>query len=308
MEYTSDHPPPPKCIIYTQYSVQVSPRSLTMAAQEVREYRTLSKKLVEIEEKGKMLEKLQKRRVNLNEEELFVQNLQSKFKILGDRRGIKGKQREEVLTITMKYKVRDSTLHGIRVRRRRNYLRSKLEQEMGKRSTEWRKIKEEVMGYTTRLRVKLKVKYSKKVEHMVKKYGVVRNRCDVDKVMLEYMGEPKILVEDVGPDKTRDPVIVENTGETIVLSKDELELLRLGPKYCLFVNLTEENFETDVEEAVMKIKWDLMGDDGKTPPGEEDIAHRIVLGDNECDRIEEEREEEMDIVDAESRAPFCQKK
>ena len=52
VEYTIDHPPPPKCIIYTKLSIQVSPRPLTMAAQEVREYRTLSKKLVEIEKKG----------------------------------------------------------------------------------------------------------------------------------------------------------------------------------------------------------------------------------------------------------------
>ena len=61
-----------------------------MAAKEVREYRTLSKKLVEIEERGRMLVRLQKKRIFLTEEELFVQNLQTKFKILGDKKGVRG--------------------------------------------------------------------------------------------------------------------------------------------------------------------------------------------------------------------------
>ena len=43
-----------------------------MAAQEVREYRNLSKKLVEIEERGRLLKTLLERKIGLNEEENFV--------------------------------------------------------------------------------------------------------------------------------------------------------------------------------------------------------------------------------------------
>ena len=96
-----------------------------MVAKEVRELRTLSKKLVEIEEKGKMLVRLQKKKICLPAEELFVKKMQSKFKILGDKRGVSGNQRDEFMSITMRYKVKDNTLHGIKVRKRRNYIRGR---------------------------------------------------------------------------------------------------------------------------------------------------------------------------------------
>ena len=57
-----------------------------MTAKEIREYRSLSKKLVEIEEKSKLLEQLKKRRVCLNEEEAFVHKLLGKFKVLGNKK------------------------------------------------------------------------------------------------------------------------------------------------------------------------------------------------------------------------------
>ena len=59
-----------------------------MTAKEVRAFRTMSKKLVEAEKKSKLLEELKKRRLCLGEEERFVQSLQSKFKILGGKRGV----------------------------------------------------------------------------------------------------------------------------------------------------------------------------------------------------------------------------
>ena len=52
----------------------------------------------------------------------------------------------------------------------------------------------------------------------------------------------------------KDPVLVEGKDGPIVISEDEREFLKLGPKFCLFKNLNEEEFETDVEECVMKIK------------------------------------------------------
>ena len=54
-----------------------------MTAREIREFRTISKKLVEVEERSKLLEQLKKYKVSLNEEEKFVHRLGSKFKTLG---------------------------------------------------------------------------------------------------------------------------------------------------------------------------------------------------------------------------------
>ena len=58
-----------------------------MTAKEIRLYRTASKKLVEIEEKSKLMEELKKRQICLGEEEAFVKKLHCKFKVLGKNNG-----------------------------------------------------------------------------------------------------------------------------------------------------------------------------------------------------------------------------
>ena len=40
----------------------------------------------------------------------------------------------------------------------------------------------------------------------------------------------------------RNPVVVCRRGESIQLSDDELSVLRLGPKFCVYANLDEEEF------------------------------------------------------------------
>ena len=52
----------------------------------------------------------------------------------------------------------------------------------------------------------------------------------MDKKLMEYMGNPEVFVSDVEPETVKDAVIVN---EEIVLSSDEVEVLRLGPKFCL---------------------------------------------------------------------------
>ena len=99
-------------------------------------------------------------------------------------------------------------------------------------------------------------------------------------------------------------MIVASMDEEISLNNEEIEVLKLGPKFCLLKNLTEEGFEADLEEAIMKIKWDLMGEDDQEAPGLEDVALRVLLGDEVCNEADQQRAEEQEILEAESRAPF----
>ena len=57
------------------------------------------------------------------------------------------------------------------------------------------------------------------------------------------------------------PCMVFEKGDNLTLPKEEISLLSLGPKFCLYNKLVEENFEGAVEECMMKIKWDLMGEE-----------------------------------------------
>ena len=53
-----------------------------MTAKEIREFRTVSNKLVEVEERCKLLEQLKKYKIGFNEEEMFTDSFSKKFKIL----------------------------------------------------------------------------------------------------------------------------------------------------------------------------------------------------------------------------------
>ena len=50
-----------------------------MTALEIRQYRNLCKKLVESEERSKLLNELKRLKVGLSEDEFFATNLQEKF-------------------------------------------------------------------------------------------------------------------------------------------------------------------------------------------------------------------------------------
>ena len=84
-----------------------------MAAQEVRENSNLSKKLVEIEERGRLLKTLLERKIGLNEEENFVRKELVKTKGVNNNNSkVKTDQRREIITLSMKFKVKDNHLHG----------------------------------------------------------------------------------------------------------------------------------------------------------------------------------------------------
>ena len=278
-----------------------------MTALEVREFRSISKKLVEIEEKGKMMEELRRRKVCLPEEEAFVQNLHSKFKVLNTKKGVRGKNHDDLVKLALKIKIRDNNLYGVKVRKKRNYLRKVVEDSLGSKSCQYRNLMDNVKKNARNLRGMLKKKYKKKIEHLDNKFGQKRQH-DADKNLLSSMGNPSIFVSDLEPEEIKNPVIVEGRDENIVLSVDEMDVLKLGPKFCVYANLDEEIFETDLEEAIMKIKWDMLGDsDDKKKTGLEDVALRVLLGDEVCDNIEEENDEEHEIQEAEAKIPFQHK-
>ena len=89
-----------------------------MTALEVRGFRNTSKKLVEAEERTRMLKELLKNNVGLNEEEEFMQNSISKLRILAKKGKFMEKKHEELVNLTMKHKIRDNILYGVKLRRK----------------------------------------------------------------------------------------------------------------------------------------------------------------------------------------------
>ena len=142
-----------------------------MTAREVREFRTVCKKLTEVEARSKLLEDLRRNNVCLAAEEGFVLKEIGKFKILKNKRGVVQKQHDEMVSLSLKYKIKDNNLHGVKLRKKRNWLRGRIEDNLGSSSSELRQLIRDVKEKTTSLKLKLKNKNKKKVDHLIKKYG-----------------------------------------------------------------------------------------------------------------------------------------
>ena len=77
----------------------------------------------------------------------------------------------------------------------------------------------------------------------------------------------------------------------------------------MYVDLKMEEFETDLEESIVKIKWDFMTTDKdeknkNKKKGPEDIALEVLLGEEVCRNVDEEIDEEEQMVEAQSKTPF----
>ena len=172
-----------------------------MAAKEEREYRNVSKKLAGVEERAKLLDELKRRKICLAEEEEFVLKETKKFRVLGNLKGVVKKQHEEMVSLSIKYKIRDNNQLGVKLRRRRNWLRGRLELTLGKKSDEYRDIMKSVKEYTANYKKRLRDKNKKKIEHLVKKYGKMRRYdqlrwVDVGEDLRRMMGTPMMFNED----------------------------------------------------------------------------------------------------------------
>ena len=82
----------------------------------------------------------------------------------------------------------------------------------------------------------------------------------------------------------------------VTLSKEEKLLLTLNPKFCEYNNINEENFEGELEQTILKYKWDQMGKEMKEKKkSEEDPAYRnieMILDEEHLEEIEEWNEME----------------
>ena len=152
------------------------------------------------------------------------------------------------------------------------------------------------------LRKELGKKNVKKCEWLVKKYGVKNMEYEEltnDEVRKYVKAEIFKVVTEMRGEELRAPEIVRGDNEVINLTNEEIIVLVLGPKFCVRKEkLSEEEFEVELEECIVKIKWDKRGEyeeskKGKTPA---DIAIMSILDDEEKDDVEgyEEMREAME--------------
>ena len=100
-----------------------------MSAKELRAYRTLSSRLVKIQERGSLIGNLLARGVGFKEEEDFLRHEQAKF-----RTSCKYGKKKEIITLVMEEKMRDNRKNEGKVRKLRDSVLRKIENSMGRHS------------------------------------------------------------------------------------------------------------------------------------------------------------------------------
>ena len=273
-----------------------------MAAKEERTYRNLSKKLTKNEAQGHLLEGLLTHGVGLREVEEDIRREAKQLKGGGRYKG-----RNEIIRVKMREKIKDNHLVAVKLRRKRNLAKGKLETSVGAKSKVCRRIIREVKAYSTELRFKLSEENEEKINFLVQKYGEVKD--DLSELTSEeaskyascaiFMKKCELVAKAL-----KGPVVVCEDGEEMNLTKEETEVHSLGPKFCILNDLKEEEFENNLEQALIKYKWEVMGEEIKKKKtcGEDpaDVAIDAILDENEKNEVEEQ----LRILEAKSRMVY----
>ena len=126
-----------------------------MTAKEIRKFRDTCRKLVESEERGKLLLNCQKNKIGLVEDEQANISSNQKLRVLGNKKTVLLKKHEEGVLISLKYKLKDNILYGAKLRKMRNYLRGRIEDSLGSNSHACKRLMKEVKIFKYRLFKKL---------------------------------------------------------------------------------------------------------------------------------------------------------
>ena len=119
-------------------------------------------------------------------------------------------------------------------------------------------------------------------------------------------GECRIFNDQVWEaQEAREPSVVSENTEQMVINEDEKNLLRLGPKFCVMGKLSEEAFRVELEQTIMKVKWEIMGEEEKVKKRKiEDVAINCVIDEEQKDECAEYEE----MLDARTRMIYDQDK
>ena len=76
-----------------------------------------------------------------------------------------------------------------------------------------------------------------------------------------------------------------------MINDDEMNLLKLGTKFCVLGRLDEEKFEVELEHIIMKLKWDMMAREDKDKKKSlSDKAIECAIDEEQLDECEEHEE------------------
>ena len=192
------------------------------------------------------------------------------------------KRKSNSINKDMKFKLKDARDHLKKVQRRKCRVVKRINTVLG--DVNGKLFRKELEEKSQRLRGNIKLKNEEKVDHLSQKY-----LPDKDSVpdMLDRYKDSLLFgdYEKISFHPTDQPLIYGNLN----MDEDERSALLLDPKFAVFDNLDEESFETEIEIAQAKMRW-----------------NSYDKGEEEEDEVElsEKEQERIDIIDAKMRQVY----
>ena len=275
-----------------------------MTALDIRTLKKVTIRLAETEEMSKVLRSLVAKRIGFKEEEDFLAKEKSKLK------GSKSFDDERrLIKLTMGEKLKDNLKLEIKLKGQRNRLKSKISGAFEVKSRPYRGIMRNINDAAKKARLESRLRLKKKEQFLTKKYGGGPLNsvgiAELSKVDQSRFGEARIfnLETKWKKEDAKDPAVVSDIDQELSLTDDERNLLKLGPKFCIMGQLSEEKFERELEMCIMKFKWDKMGEDidqkKKDKQSESDKAIDCVIGEEgiqECKEYERLQEAKCRMI------------
>ena len=115
-----------------------------MVAFEVKAYSRICYKLVESEERSRMVKYLVEQKVVFREVEEFARRQITKLKIKGTLPKFCEKRRREIIALSIKTKLKDEITLGNKLRKKKQFLKGRLEELVGRKTHTCRRQKREI--------------------------------------------------------------------------------------------------------------------------------------------------------------------
>ena len=233
-----------------------------MAASDLRKLRKTTYQIVETEERGYHLRSLLSKKIGFREEEEFLKKEREKLK--GGGKGFDVKKL--TIKVAMGEKLKDNYKFEGKLRKQKSKILGRIATEMGEKSMKYKKILKDLRKSTKVIRKRAREKFKKKEKFLEGKYGK-KETPGIEELKKEdrlKYGKANIFDEKyrwTREDNT-DPSVVSGKVQ-LKINEEEMALLRLGPKFNVMGKLCEERFEVELEQTIMKVKWELMGKEEK---------------------------------------------
>ena len=270
------------------------------AAKDMKTLRKISYQLVESEERGHLIRKLLAKGVGFREEEEFLKKERGKTK-----GGRQFDDKKMTVKLAMGEKLKDNYKFEDKLRRQKSKLTKRIVGMVGQESVVWKAFNSSVKRGSYTIRGQARVKMRNKFKFLTKKYGGTESKelAELSESDQQRYGGAWIFDENKKWDKIEavEPCVIRGEDKSMGLSDDERNLLKLGPKFCVLARLCDEEFEVELEQALMKVRWDMLGEEKKNKNKNlGDVAIEAIQDDDE----KEECREYEEVLDAKTRMVY----